>query len=79
MTGTYYTDSLRISSVTSNVIPVTSWLLVYLKTNTICLCFHYSFNSGEYTLAAELYREVLRSSEEHKEKLKTDSLQVSEH
>lgn len=37
------------------------------------------FNSGEYELAAELYREVLRSSEEHKEKLKTDSLQVSEH
>lgn len=34
-------------------------------------------NSGEYALAAELYREVLRSSEEHKGKLKTDSLQVS--
>lgn len=30
---------------------------------------------GEYTLAAELYRDVLRSSEEHKEKMKTDSLQ----
>lgn len=30
---------------------------------------------GEYPMAAELYREVLRSSEEHKEKLKTDSLQ----
>ncbi|KAG8444169.1 hypothetical protein GDO86_009376 [Hymenochirus boettgeri] len=30
---------------------------------------------GEYSEAAELYREVLRSSEEHKEKLKTDSLQ----
>ncbi|XP_045698959.1 E3 ubiquitin-protein ligase SHPRH [Phyllostomus hastatus] len=30
---------------------------------------------GEHALAAELYREVLRSSEEHKGKLKTDSLQ----
>ncbi|KAM4771429.1 E3 ubiquitin-protein ligase SHPRH [Rhinophrynus dorsalis] len=30
---------------------------------------------GEYPEAADLYREVLRSSEEHKEKLKTDSLQ----
>lgn len=30
---------------------------------------------GEYALAAELYREVLRSSEEHKGRLKTDSLQ----
>lgn len=30
---------------------------------------------GEYALAAELYREVLRSSEEHKARLKTDSLQ----
>ncbi|KAI5193916.1 E3 ubiquitin-protein ligase SHPRH [Manis pentadactyla] len=30
---------------------------------------------GEYALAAELYREVLRSSEEHKAKLKTDSIQ----
>ncbi|XP_075195660.1 E3 ubiquitin-protein ligase SHPRH isoform X2 [Anomaloglossus baeobatrachus] len=29
----------------------------------------------EYPMATELYREVLRSSEEHKEKLKTDSLQ----
>lgn len=42
-------------------------------------CLLYFFNPGEYALAAELYREVLRSSEEHKEKLKTDSLQVSEH
>ncbi|KAG8583488.1 hypothetical protein GDO81_008442 [Engystomops pustulosus] len=30
---------------------------------------------GEYPMGAELYREVLRSSEEHKDKLKTDSLQ----
>ncbi|XP_006872112.1 PREDICTED: E3 ubiquitin-protein ligase SHPRH-like [Chrysochloris asiatica] len=30
---------------------------------------------GEYASAADLYREVLRSSEEHKGKLKTDSLQ----
>ncbi|XP_007953805.1 E3 ubiquitin-protein ligase SHPRH [Orycteropus afer afer] len=30
---------------------------------------------GEFALAADLYREVLRSSEEHKGKLKTDSLQ----
>ncbi|XP_069462819.1 E3 ubiquitin-protein ligase SHPRH [Ambystoma mexicanum] len=30
---------------------------------------------GEYPLAVDMYREVLRSSEEHKEKLKTDSLQ----
>uniref|UniRef100_A0A452DXK7 E3 ubiquitin-protein ligase SHPRH n=1 Tax=Capra hircus TaxID=9925 RepID=A0A452DXK7_CAPHI len=33
---------------------------------------------GEYASAAELYREVLRSSEEHKEKLKTDSLQAKQ-
>lgn len=47
----------------------------------MCMCMFLLlfFNSGEYTLAAELYREVLQSSEEHKEKLKTDSLQVSEH
>lgn len=45
----------------------------------ICMFLLFFFNSGEYALAAELYREVLRSSEEHKEKLKTDSLQVSEH
>ncbi|KAF5926444.1 hypothetical protein HPG69_013749 [Diceros bicornis minor] len=32
----------------------------------------------EYALAAELYREVLRSSEEHKAKLKTDSLQAQQ-
>ncbi|XP_026161290.1 E3 ubiquitin-protein ligase SHPRH isoform X2 [Mastacembelus armatus] len=30
---------------------------------------------GEYVEAAEMYREVLRSSEEHKDRLKTDSLQ----
>ncbi|XP_029114603.1 E3 ubiquitin-protein ligase SHPRH isoform X2 [Scleropages formosus] len=30
---------------------------------------------GEFIEAAELYRDVLRSSEEHKDKLKTDSLQ----
>ncbi|XP_015204205.1 E3 ubiquitin-protein ligase SHPRH [Lepisosteus oculatus] len=30
---------------------------------------------GEFVCATELYREVLRSSEEHKDKLKTDSLQ----
>ncbi|XP_063299658.1 E3 ubiquitin-protein ligase SHPRH isoform X1 [Pelobates fuscus] len=30
---------------------------------------------GEYPEAVELYRDVLRSSEEHKDKLKTDSLQ----
>ncbi|XP_069742136.1 E3 ubiquitin-protein ligase SHPRH isoform X2 [Narcine bancroftii] len=30
---------------------------------------------GEFTSAAEYYREVLRSSEEHKDKLQTDSLQ----
>lgn len=32
--------------------------------------------SGEFVEAVEMYREVLRSSEEHKERLKTDSLQV---
>ncbi|MEQ2212163.1 hypothetical protein XENOCAPTIV_026490 [Xenoophorus captivus] len=31
---------------------------------------------GEFVEAAEMYREVLRSSEEHKDRLKTDSLQV---
>lgn len=30
----------------------------------------------EFIEAAEMYREVLRSSEEHKDRLKTDSLQV---
>ncbi|XP_023807769.1 E3 ubiquitin-protein ligase SHPRH isoform X3 [Oryzias latipes] len=30
---------------------------------------------GEFVEAAEMYREVLRSSEEHKDRLKTDSLQ----
>ncbi|MGH0148478.1 UNVERIFIED_CONTAM: hypothetical protein FKN15_013513 [Acipenser sinensis] len=37
------------------------------KRNCLTMC--------EYALAAEWYREVLRSSEEHKDKLKTDSLQ----
>lgn len=32
---------------------------------------------GEFADAAEMYREVLRSSEEHKARLKTDSLQVN--
>lgn len=32
--------------------------------------------AGEFVDATEMYREVLRSSEEHKGKLKTDSLQV---
>ncbi|KAF3845604.1 hypothetical protein F7725_008767 [Dissostichus mawsoni] len=32
---------------------------------------------GEYLEAVEMYREVLRSSEEHKGRLKTDSLQTS--
>ncbi|XP_015241078.1 PREDICTED: E3 ubiquitin-protein ligase SHPRH [Cyprinodon variegatus] len=31
---------------------------------------------GEFVEAVEMYREVLRSSEEHKDRLKTDSLQV---
>ena len=43
----------------------------------IFLFFKHFDYPGEYASAAELYREVLRSSEEHKEKLKTDSLQVS--
>ncbi|KAJ0062914.1 hypothetical protein NL108_008247, partial [Boleophthalmus pectinirostris] len=33
---------------------------------------------GEFAEGAEMYREVLRSSEEHKGKLKTDSLQVND-
>lgn len=33
-------------------------------------------SAGEFVEAAEMYREVLRSSEEHKDRLKTDSLQV---
>lgn len=62
-----------------------SWQPGYLKMtqcvyiDVFVLIIIIFFNPGEYTLAAELYREVLRSSEEHKEKLKTDSLQVSEH
>ena len=32
--------------------------------------------SDEFVEATEMYREVLRSSEEHKDRLKTDSLQV---
>lgn len=52
---------------------------IFKNQHNISVFLLFFFNSGEYTLAAELYREVLRSSEEHKEKLKTDSLQVSEH
>lgn len=33
-------------------------------------------HAGEFGEAADMYREVLRSSEEHKDRLKTDSLQV---
>lgn len=33
--------------------------------------------TDEFVEAAEMYREVLRSSEEHKGRLKTDSLQVN--
>ena len=32
--------------------------------------------ADEFVEAVEMYREVLRSSEEHKDRLKTDSLQV---
>lgn len=52
---------------------------IFKNQHNMCMFLLLFFNSGEYALAAELYREVLRSSEEHKEKLKTDSLQVSEH
>lgn len=38
----------------------------------------YFLPAGEFVEAAEMYREVLRSSEEHKDRLKTDSLQVNE-
>ena len=34
------------------------------------------FCADEFLEAVEMYREVLRSSEEHKDRLKTDSLQV---
>ena len=37
---------------------------------TVCYC------ADEFAEAVEMYREVLRSSEEHKDRLKTDSLQV---
>lgn len=37
----------------------------------------YFLPAGEFVEAAEMYREVLRSSEEHKDRLKTDSLQVN--
>lgn len=76
-------DEQILYSLSENLLVYCKWWLSgHLKTNSICICkcpcFVYSFlNPGEYALAAELYREVLRSSEEHKEKLKTDSLQVS--
>lgn len=52
---------------------------IFKNQHNMCMFLLLFSDSGEYTLAAELYREVLQSSEEHKEKLKTDSLQVSEH